>query len=287
MRKYSWLYYKIRSTKLFYLYRFILIKKRLPKLFNKHYSDYVFFDNLFDRHSKNFILADKVEVRKILKKRNLKHILPQLYFVYSSAEEIDFDVLPNRFALKCNHGAGFNIICNDKSKLSLQDTKNKLDEWLKKSHPIPFEGHYRRIKPKILAEQYLGNSNGDFPSDYKFHCANGEPYFIQVCTNRTDKSEGYRFFYDTDWNKLDFVQDSHVSPETKEVEKPLDKSLDKMISYSRILSKNLEYCRVDFYLIDNKIIFFSEITLTPTSGWFDQYKENFNIEMGKRIKNNK
>ena len=150
MRKYSWLYYKIRSTKLFYLYRFILIKKRLPKLFNKHYSDYVFFDNLFDRHSKNFILADKVEVRKILKKRNLKHILPQLYFVYSSAEEIDFDVLPNRFALKCNHGAGFNIICNDKSKLSLQDTKNKLDEWLKKSHPIPFEGHYRRIKPKIF-----------------------------------------------------------------------------------------------------------------------------------------
>ncbi len=45
-----------------------------------------------------------------------------------SFDEIDFDTLPDRFALKCNHGAGYNIIVHDKSNLDLADAKVKVDD---------------------------------------------------------------------------------------------------------------------------------------------------------------
>ena len=43
-----------------------------------------------------------------------EYIIPTLA-VYNSAEEIDFDALPDQFVLKCTHDSGGIVICNDKS----------------------------------------------------------------------------------------------------------------------------------------------------------------------------
>ena len=39
--------------------------------------------------------------------------------------------LPKKFVLKCTHGCGFNIICNDKEKLDKNQTLKQLDEWMR------------------------------------------------------------------------------------------------------------------------------------------------------------
>ena len=58
--------------------------------------------------------ADKYEVREYVKSKGLGHILNELYFVCDDPDEINFEKLPDKFALKCTHGCGYNIICSDK-----------------------------------------------------------------------------------------------------------------------------------------------------------------------------
>ena len=54
-------------------------------------------------------LADKYAVREYVKSKVMECILTPLIAVYESADEIDFDVLPKRFALKANFGAGMHF----------------------------------------------------------------------------------------------------------------------------------------------------------------------------------
>src|SRR5699024_9501577 len=126
---------------------------------------------------KVIIGADKYKVREYVKKKGLAHILNDLIGVWDNFEELDWSSLPKQFALKGNHGQGYNIICEDKSKLSPIYVQQKFSQWLSEDFGM-FSGekHYSKIKPKIIAEKYLG----DDMTDYKFFCFHGEPKFFYV-----------------------------------------------------------------------------------------------------------
>lgn len=279
---------KILSTlpwQIRYFIDFKDIKGRYPRLLGSKmdYSDYIFRDNLFGTHNKHAYLADKYLVRDYVENRGLANTLTKLYGVWDNADDIDFDKLPTGFALKCNHSCATNIICSDKGTLDKEAARNKLNLWLKRIHPLRFEQHYRKISPKIICEELIPfNSDGSFPTDYKIHCANGEPVFIQCCFERTSSDAGRRVIYDTKWNNLHYViNDSHYSDE--EFEKP--KHLKEMLEYAAILSKGLKYARVDFYDTDDRVIF-GEITLTPMGGWLIYFKQEALDFMGKKIREN-
>ncbi|HBW3755245.1 TPA: glycosyl transferase, partial [Klebsiella pneumoniae] len=52
------------------------------------------------------LLADKLLVRQYVEKRtNLIKLIP-LVGVYNRVDDIDFDKLPSKFVLKCNHDSG-------------------------------------------------------------------------------------------------------------------------------------------------------------------------------------
>ncbi|WP_443613516.1 ATP-grasp fold amidoligase family protein, partial [Adlercreutzia sp.] len=76
---------------------------------------------------------DKVDVRGyILEKLGEargEEILNELYGVYDSPEDIDFDELPDAFVLKVTQSSGFNIICPDKAKLDREDAVRRLAQW--------------------------------------------------------------------------------------------------------------------------------------------------------------
>ena len=78
--------------------------------------------------------ADKYRVRDYVKKCGCEEILNDLIGVYDNANDIDFEKLPNRFVLKCNHAAGYNVICKDKSNLDIDKTRKKLNKWLKRDY---------------------------------------------------------------------------------------------------------------------------------------------------------
>ena len=144
--------------KIQYYLLFVRRKKRLPRLWTpKDYCDFIFRDNFFGRHNKHAYLADKFQVRKYIEEKGLRNTLTHLYGVWDDASKIDFDKLPNAFVIKTNNASATNILVRDKSKIDEAAVRKQLDEWLKIDYGYrTCQPHYSRIKPLILAEEFLG-----------------------------------------------------------------------------------------------------------------------------------
>ena len=136
-------------------------------------------------------LADKYAVREYVKSKGLESILTPLIGVYDTVDGIDFDSLPNRFALKANFGAGCNIICADKANLDIEKSKEKVRKWLKPGTYSFAERHYNLIPKKIVCEEFIDDGTGGFPIDYKFMCINGKVYCILGVSGRESGHGSY------------------------------------------------------------------------------------------------
>lgn len=85
-------------------------------------------------------------------------ILNELIAVYDSPEQIDWDTLPDSFAIKWNFGCGNNVIVQDKSKLDIPKTVKTLKDFGRRNPWIGYsELQYRGVTKKLIIEKYLGN----------------------------------------------------------------------------------------------------------------------------------
>lgn len=229
------------------------------------------------------ICADKYEVREYVKGILGPEVLNELIGVYEHVNEINFDELPDKFVMKVTHGSGQNLIVNNKSKIDWDYESKLLSFYMYSNHY--FEGRewvYKNIKERIVCEAYL-DENGKSPVDYKFFCFNGEPRFIQFDLDRFDCQR--RNFYDLDWSLLPFTvieENEYAIPNSEEaVERPA--GLNDMIEAARLLAKAFPFVRVDFYYVDNKIIF-GELTFTPGQGLHQFSDPKAELEIGGMLK---
>lgn len=228
-------------------------------------------------------LSDKYEVRKWISENiGDKYLIP-LIDSWERVEDIDFSALPNRFVFKANHGSGFNYIVRDKSTENWDDLKKKLQAWL--DTPFGWNGmelQYHRIKRRIIAEEYIEQIDGGL-LDYKVHCFNGNPEFIQVIGDRDlVKHTGKQANYDFDWNLLPWILEDYPAFQRK-LEKPA--KLDELFSVSRRLSKDFRYVRVDLYFVDNEVKF-GEMTFTPGDGLYPYkgtWTREIDLKLGEKI----
>ena len=70
--------------------------------------------------------ADKYRVRDYVDGCGCGGTLNRLLAVYDRPEDIDWDALPERFAVKWNFGCGYNLICTDKSALDTNAAEKQL-----------------------------------------------------------------------------------------------------------------------------------------------------------------
>src|SRR5690606_7545301 len=102
------------------------------------------------------------------------------YGVWNTFDEIDFKSLPNKFVLKTTHDQGGVVICHDKDKLDLDKCRLKINKHLNSNLYYKFrEWPYKNLKPRIIAEEYIENSQGDLV-DYKLYCFDGEPKIVFI-----------------------------------------------------------------------------------------------------------
>ncbi len=201
--------------------------------------------------------ADKYAVRKVITEAGCPEILIDLYGAWDRVEDINWDSLPEKFAIKCNHGSGYNIICKDKSTFDVEDAKKKLSQWMAEEYGVERaeQGIYSKIHKKIIAEKFIETSDGMPPKDYKFFCSYGEVKFLFVASDRINNQTKFDYYY-PDWTWIP-VKNQH--PNVGPTEKP--KMLDQMIRYAQVLSKDLPLVRVDLYNEGDQIIF-GELTFT-------------------------
>ena len=250
-------------------YRPYLLNLSNPKSFNEKIN----WLKLHHRFENGPMLADKIAVRDFVKNQIGETYLIPLIETYENANEINFDNLPDSFALKTNHGSGWNIICKNKSKLNRQESIKKMNKWLGLNpYYLSHEWQYNFIKPQLICEKLL-----EFEiNDYKFFCFDGEPKFIQVDVDRF--SNHTRSFYNLAWEKQSIEIVYPICQ--KQIERPL--KLEEMLSVSRKLSENLKFARIDLYEHDNHV-YFGEITLHPEGGFGPFQSKQQDLFMGQYI----
>ncbi len=211
--------------------------------------------------------ADKYAVRSYVDNHGYGELLNDLLAVYDKPEDINWDALPDRFAMKLNSACGRNIICQNKALLDKSKAVAQLNEWIKQKPWLGYaELQYKDVPVKIIVERYLEGKDGSFPEDYKLYCFHGEPKAILYMSGRYSDHMQAGFF-DMEWNYLGASNSKkayEVFDKNKLPEKP--ESLPTMIEAARTLSSPFPFVRMDFYDLDGKAIF-GEMTFSPAGGF--------------------
>lgn len=220
--------------------------------------------------------AGRVGVREYVKEMGYEDLLIKTYGVFDKFEDIDFNKLPNQFAMKCSHGSAMNFICFDKSKINYKELKRKFNKWLKTNYgKKTLELHYAKIKPQIIVEELM-LENGKLPTEYKIHVFNGIAKNLYVVTSRGVDIR-YNNYY-IDWTPFDGSQFNGWKKTDYPLKKP--SNFTEMVKIAESLASKFPFVRVDLYNINGKI-YFSEMTFTPAKGTLILDDDKCDYEMGE------
>ena len=224
--------------------------------------------------------VDKYNVREFVKSKGLSDILVPLIGKYNSIEDVEFDKLPDSFVIKTTHGGGgLNVvICPDKSKLDIEDVKQKLyfEPHKAKKSSMGREWAYCGLIPGLVVEELLVNKENPEAgvNDYKIFCYNGKPEYLVVDVDRYIGHK--RNFYKADWTRMDVSSDCPQAD--KDIPKP--ENFEEMLAIASKLSEDFPFVRVDLYNVSGRI-YFGELTFYPWSGYVQFTPDEVDFELGK------
>lgn len=256
-----------------------------PKTFNEKLQ----WLKLHDRKPIYTTMVDKYEAKKYV--ANIigeKYIIPTIG-VWEHFDDINFDLLPEQFVLKCTHDSGGLVICYDKEKFNKTAAREKIEKCLKRNfYYVGREWPYKNVKPRIIAEKYMVDESGmkktacakDALTDFKLMCFNGRPRMTLVCRERFTDGGLKEDFYDEAWNHMNVQRPNHSNSIFPTL-RPKQYELMKKLSIK--LSESIPFVRIDFYEINEKL-YFGEITFYPASGFEGFDPESWDEKFGKWLK---
>lgn len=234
---------------------------------------------LHDRNPLYTELVDKASVKDFVAKHlGDEYIIPTLG-VWENFDQIDFDKLPDQFVLKCTHDSGGLVICRDKSKLNIDEARQKINKSLKNRYFYHGrEWPYKNVPPRIIAEKYMEDESGGFV-DYKFFCFNGVVDCVMVCIDRHIHDTKF-YFFDKDWNLKRLNIRGKNAPADFTLRKP--SCMDQMFEIAAKLSKGIPYVRVDLYEVKGRV-YFGEMTFFPDNGFDSNLLPETDLYFGNLI----
>lgn len=248
-----------------------------PKTFNEKLQ----WLKLYDRKPIYTSMVDKIAAKEYVADLiGSEYIIPTLG-VWENPEDIDFDSLPNRFVLKCNHNSGTGMyICKDKSKMDRKKVIKNLKKGLKEDKYIQWrEWPYKNVPRRIIAEQYMEDGTLHDLRDYKWFCFNGIPKVLFIATERQNESIETKFdFFDENYKHLPFTN-GHPNADTIP-QKPTQ--FEEMKRLAGILSKGIPQLRVDFYEV-NGHVYFGELTFSHWAGFMKFEPSEWDRLLGEMI----
>ena len=277
----------IPDKQMLMLQYYIKHKRKLNLKNPKRYTEKLQWYKLYYRNPLMTQCVDKYQVRKYITSKGLEYILTPLLNVYNSIDDVDWDELPQKFALKTTNGSGTNYFCKDKYAIKIDEIKTQFKDFFVQSNTSAGrEWVYGKCEPKIIVEELLEDDSQKDNSicDYKFMCFNGKPEYIVYDVDRFTNHK--RNIYDTNWKNLNVASDCPCSE--NKIAPP--ENLDKMLEIAKVLSEDFPAVRVDLYSIKGKI-YFGELTFFPWSGYVQYTPDQFDFDAGEKFilpqKNNK
>jgi len=211
---------------------------------------------------------DKLQVKPYVKEiTHGKCKVAKVLKILKDPEDItQEDLVPGRI-IKTTHASGWNIFVVEKTRLDL--VLERLKKW--NTHYVGNnEQHYTFLTPGFFIEErvpdfYYGTKEKKCIT-FSFRCIHGEPISINVRDFLFKGQNNYLL----DGTPIG----THGFPFT------LPPEINTMIEFAKVLSKPFEFVRVDFYLSQDREIYFSEFTFTPLGGC-PFYPEEYEISFGK------
>lgn len=248
-----------------------------PRTFNEKLQ----WLKLYDRNSMYTKMVDKYLVKNYVSKIiGDKYIIPIIGGPWYEVEDIDLNLLPDSFVLKCNHDCGSVFVCKCKKNFNFESVKEKIRNNLSRNYYLKNrEWPYKNVTPCVFAEKYMaGDSGGDF-KDYKFFCFNGKAKYMFIASDRMNIGTETKFdFFDMDFNHLPFTNGHANAPIRPE--KP--HCFDEMKKLAEKLSIGIPHVRVDFYEV-NRHAFFGEFTFYHWGGNMNFVPEDWDKIFGDNI----
>ena len=238
---------------------------------------------LHDHNDRYTELADKYAVREHIKNTiGTEYSFPLLGH-WDRFDDIDFDILPEQFVLKCNHDSGSVKVIRSKTALTAEEMRKLRKHFDKRIKENFFfagrEFPYKNIEPCIIAEQYMSDDKQEISSlnDYKFFCFHGEPKIVLIVT---DRATDCRYdFYDMDFNHLDLRYGKGRDDE--KIQMPV--YFNEMKEISAKLSNGIPFVRIDLYEVNGRV-YFGEYTFFDGGG-FQWYKpDEWEYKLGSWLK---
>lgn len=245
------------------------------------YNDKLQWLKLYDRNPLYTKLVDKYEVKPIVAEIiGERYIIPTLG-VYDKFDEIDFEKLPNRFVLKCTHDSGGLVVCKDKASLNIEQAQKVINQSMRHNYYYGMrEWPYKNVRPRIIAEEYMEDSQYGELRDYKFFCFDGVVKALFIASDRMNKNEETKFdFFDENFNHLPF-RNGHPNASVMP-KKP--KCFDEMKSLAAKLSRGIPHVRIDLYEVDGRV-YFGEMTFFHWSGMTQFEPIEWDYKFGEWIK---
>lgn len=201
-------------------------------------------------------LSDKLRVRDFVAHRVGKSYLADLLWHGTDIRSAPFDVLPDEYMIKANHGSKMNLLVRrDTERETIFDHASK---WMKTDFgSMHGEFHYYGIDRRLLIEEILDDGHQGGPLGYRMFCFDGAVEVIQV----DDNSHSINPFYDRTWKRV--AGGYRTNAREVDIERP--PNFDEMIDVASRLSHGIDFVRVDVYNLKGRIIL-GEMTFTPVAG---------------------
>ena len=247
---------------------------REPKLFTEKLQ----WLKLNERSHLHTICADKVKAKEYVSEIiGQEHVIPIL-FCSSNVDDFIKESIPKfPFILKTNHDSGSYMIFENCPSIDYDNIRRYLKKKLEENYYlIGREWEYKDIEPMYFIEPLLRDSfGGRVLNDYKIHCFNGSPQYIQTIFDRNeDVKENW---FDIHWDPVDVY---YFSSKKKVISKPV--FLKKMLSLAELLCQPFRYVRIDFYEV-NGSLYFGEFTFRPYGGLMRWNPPEFDRKLGDML----
>lgn len=269
-------------------YPVAMLSLKLNNLNPKDLNDHIRHHMAFTRNPVMKVWADKLEVRKWASERFSDLSFPELLWVGKEVSQINFDALPEQFAMKVNHASGATILVTNRadanspmrnvfrgqtaqflpivvhpSQFDAELARRTLEGWLVRdfsyrNRQLP-EWCYRGIERFAFVEQFLENG-GQPAADIKILTANGQVVYCSHHSQRYFRHE--QNIFDTKWQPMaiqatETYRSDPLPPKPQQLERILEIALE--------VAKHSKIVRVDFYEVEGHL-YLGEITNYPMLG---------------------
>jgi len=226
------------------------------------YTEKLQWLKLYDHRPEYIKMVDKYEVKQwVAEKIGKQHVIPTLG-MWERVEDIEFDILPEKFVLKTTHDSGGLVICKNKKNFDVEKAKKKLRYFhMREYYDYNREWPYKDVKHRIIAEKYMEDKRLGELRDYKFFTFGGVPKVLYITQGRGKDIPTVADFFDMEFNHLPFTIDHDMAPIPPE--RP--SCFEEMKKLAAHLSQGTPQLRVDFYEVDGQV-YFGEMTFFHCSG---------------------